>query len=119
MPFSSDVATCVYGQEDFSASESGKGRAQLDSPESATVTARGMLLVADCGNRRLVGWRQAHTRQSGAEADVVLALDVYPLCVRVDSQGDLWVGSDEHVIKRFAAADELHDDEPVQILVVQ
>lgn len=66
------TADLVLGQGDFSSDLSGVTASSLLQPSGVTVDGSGNLYVADLGNNRVLGFKDATSLTNGSLADLVL-----------------------------------------------
>jgi sugar lactone lactonase YvrE len=103
-------ANLVLGQPGFAQAAPGSGTgAMLAAPQGpAAIDSDGHLYVADTGNNRVLGWRDASALENGAPADIVIGQPDFsssacnrggvgaaglckPAGIAVDRHGDLFV----------------------------
>jgi hypothetical protein len=77
----------VVGQPDFNSTNTGCTDSSFESPETASVTPDGKLVVVDSGNNRVLIWNEIPTA-NGEPADVVLGQDNFTRCAANDDNQD-------------------------------
>lgn len=108
----------VLGQINFFTNASAFSATAMNSPRSVSMDPSGTLWVADSGNHRVLGFRNAAGLGSGSAADIVLGQTTFnaqssglsqskfndPSGVFADSEGDLWISdSGNRRVLRFAS----------------
>ena len=108
----------VLGQINFFTNASAFSATAMNLPRSVSMDPAGTLWVADSGNHRVLGFRNAAGLGSGSAAEIVLGQTTFnaqtsgltqdkfndPSGVFADSEGDLWVSdSGNRRVLRFAS----------------
>lgn len=108
----------VLGQINFNTNAAAFSATGMDSPRSVGMDPSGTLWVADSGNHRVLGFKNAAALASGSAAVIVLGQTTFnaqssglsqskfdnPSGVFADSAGDLWVSdSNNRRVLRFAS----------------
>lgn len=115
----------VLGQINFNTNAAAFSATGMDSPRSISMDPSGTIWVADSGNHRVLGFKNAAGLASGAAAVIVLGQTTFnaqtsglsqskfnnPSGVFADSSGDLWVSdSTNRRVLRFASVTAYADN---------
>lgn len=114
-------AEAVFGQADFSTTNSGLAANKFNTPIGINVDSQGRLWVADFNNNRVLRFDNAAAKLSGADADGVLGHTDFtsntgstfnqeklrgPVTVQVTDNGTLWISdfNNHRIIRHDNAA---------------